>query len=164
MATIPLHDRHGRPSRPLSPTHHPQPWRRLPIYCRSQPGPTRGGDWGRSLERGARHQFVRLEGFEPPTLGSEDRCSIPLSYSRADVLDRHCCFGFRHVETRRHMVLPIVAKRIRKHSYQRPSSWCWIPWTLRFSREWRGTPDTAHRHRTRLSGPITQRREHPGRE
>jgi hypothetical protein len=26
---------------------------------------------------------VRLEGFEPPTLGSEDRCSNPLSYSRA---------------------------------------------------------------------------------
>ena len=25
---------------------------------------------------------VRLEGFEPPTLGSEDRCSNPLSYSR----------------------------------------------------------------------------------
>ena len=25
---------------------------------------------------------VRLEGFEPPTPGSEDRCSIPLSYSR----------------------------------------------------------------------------------
>ncbi len=25
----------------------------------------------------------RLEGFEPPTLGSEDRCSSPLSYGRA---------------------------------------------------------------------------------
>ncbi len=25
---------------------------------------------------------MRLEGFEPPTLGSEDRCSNPLSYSR----------------------------------------------------------------------------------
>ncbi len=25
---------------------------------------------------------VRLEGFEPPTLGSVDRCSNPLSYSR----------------------------------------------------------------------------------
>jgi hypothetical protein len=30
----------------------------------------------------AHHPKVRLEGFEPPTLGSEDRCSIPLSYSR----------------------------------------------------------------------------------
>jgi hypothetical protein len=27
-------------------------------------------------------QLVRLEGFEPPTLGSVDRCSNPLSYSR----------------------------------------------------------------------------------
>ena len=27
--------------------------------------------------------LVRLEGFEPPTLGSEDRCSNPLSYSRS---------------------------------------------------------------------------------
>ena len=26
--------------------------------------------------------YVRLEGFEPPTLGSVDRCSNPLSYSR----------------------------------------------------------------------------------
>ena len=26
--------------------------------------------------------MVRLEGFEPPTLGSVDRCSNPLSYSR----------------------------------------------------------------------------------
>ncbi len=30
---------------------------------------------------GAR-RMVRLEGFEPPTLGSVDRCSNPLSYSR----------------------------------------------------------------------------------
>jgi hypothetical protein len=29
-------------------------------------------------------QSVRLEGFEPPTLGSVDRCSNPLSYSRDD--------------------------------------------------------------------------------
>ena len=29
-------------------------------------------------------QVVRLEGFEPPTLGSVDRCSNPLSYSRVD--------------------------------------------------------------------------------
>ncbi len=28
--------------------------------------------------------MVRLEGFEPPTLGSVDRCSNPLSYSRSD--------------------------------------------------------------------------------
>ena len=28
-------------------------------------------------------QMVRLEGFEPPTLGSVDRCSNPLSYSRS---------------------------------------------------------------------------------
>jgi hypothetical protein len=27
-------------------------------------------------------KIVRLEGFEPPTLGSVDRCSNPLSYSR----------------------------------------------------------------------------------
>ena len=27
-------------------------------------------------------QVVRPEGFEPPTLGSEDRCSNPLSYGR----------------------------------------------------------------------------------
>ena len=27
-------------------------------------------------------EVVRLEGFEPPTLGSVDRCSNPLSYSR----------------------------------------------------------------------------------
>ena len=25
---------------------------------------------------------MRLDGFEPPTLGSEDRCSSPLSYRR----------------------------------------------------------------------------------
>ena len=30
----------------------------------------------------SRAPLVRLEGFEPPTPGSEDRCSIPLSYSR----------------------------------------------------------------------------------
>ena len=29
-------------------------------------------------------EMVRLEGFEPPTLGSVDRCSNPLSYSRID--------------------------------------------------------------------------------
>ena len=28
---------------------------------------------------------VRLEGFEPPTLGSVDRCSNPLSYRRAEL-------------------------------------------------------------------------------
>ncbi len=29
---------------------------------------------------------VRLEGFEPPTPGSEDQCSDPLSYRRANVM------------------------------------------------------------------------------
>ena len=38
----------------------------------SEPGP----------EYLARRWSVRLEGFEPPTLGSVDRCSNPLSYSR----------------------------------------------------------------------------------
>ena len=28
---------------------------------------------------------VRPEGFEPPTLGSEDRCSIQLSYGRISI-------------------------------------------------------------------------------
>lgn len=28
------------------------------------------------------HCLVRLEGFEPPTPGSEDQCSNPLSYRR----------------------------------------------------------------------------------
>lgn len=31
-------------------------------------------------------ELVRLEGFEPPTLCSEDRCSSPLSYSRVSRL------------------------------------------------------------------------------
>ena len=31
-----------------------------------------------------KNELVRLEGFEPPTLGSVDRCSNPLSYSRID--------------------------------------------------------------------------------
>ncbi len=35
----------------------------------------------RIAESGAEVQ-VRPEGFEPPTLGSEDRCSIQLSYGR----------------------------------------------------------------------------------
>ena len=29
--------------------------------------------------------MVRLEGFEPPTLGSVDRCSNPLSYRRKEL-------------------------------------------------------------------------------
>ena len=33
---------------------------------------------------GQRGDLVRLEGFEPPTLGSVDRCSNPLSYSRSN--------------------------------------------------------------------------------
>ena len=28
------------------------------------------------------HQLARLEGFEPPTIGSEVRCSIQLSHKR----------------------------------------------------------------------------------
>ncbi len=31
-----------------------------------------------------RFSMVRLEGFEPPTLGSVDRCSNPLSYRRVN--------------------------------------------------------------------------------
>lgn len=32
--------------------------------------------------QGDGHKKARPEGFEPPTLGSEDRCSNPLSYGR----------------------------------------------------------------------------------
>lgn len=31
---------------------------------------------------GIQRWIARQEGFEPPTLGSEDRCSSPLSYRR----------------------------------------------------------------------------------
>ena len=33
-------------------------------------------------------QRVRPEGFEPPTLGSEDRCSIQLSYGRKAIINK----------------------------------------------------------------------------
>ena len=33
--------------------------------------------------------MVRPEGFEPPTLCSEDRCSDPLSYGRKIILTPH---------------------------------------------------------------------------
>ena len=32
--------------------------------------------------------MVRPEGFEPPTLGSEDQCSIQLSYGRTSTYDK----------------------------------------------------------------------------
>ena len=31
--------------------------------------------------------LARLEGFEPTTLGSEDRCSCPLSYRRSKLIE-----------------------------------------------------------------------------
>ncbi len=36
----------------------------------------------RDLEADNEIDMARLEGFEPPTPGSEDRCSCPLSYRR----------------------------------------------------------------------------------
>lgn len=36
----------------------------------------------RDLGGTQRMNMARLEGFEPPTPGSEDRCSCPLSYRR----------------------------------------------------------------------------------
>ena len=47
--------------------------------------------------------LVRLEGFEPPTLGSVDRCSNPLSYSRA-------CL-FTEVSTASHPTLAELGQR-----------------------------------------------------
>ena len=44
----------------------------------SIPRPATGGRAGK-----ARDDRVRPEGFEPPTPGSEDQCSNPLSYGRA---------------------------------------------------------------------------------
>jgi hypothetical protein len=37
-------------------------------------------EFGSTSARFSRHFLVHLEGLEPPTLGSEDRCSIQLSY------------------------------------------------------------------------------------
>ena len=44
--------------------------------------PERRLSTGVHLSRARYISLVRLEGFEPPTLGSVDRCSNPLSYSR----------------------------------------------------------------------------------
>ena len=38
---------------------------------------------------------VRPEGFEPPTLGSEDRCSCPLSYGRTPARASRHSFDYR---------------------------------------------------------------------
>ncbi len=35
--------------------------------------------------------MAHLEGFEPPTLGSEDRCSNPLSYRRLQFVAYAIC-------------------------------------------------------------------------
>jgi hypothetical protein len=54
--------------------------------ARPRPGPgspMRAELMGSAPQRGRTHQMLaRPEGFEPPTLGSEDRCSSPLSYGR----------------------------------------------------------------------------------
>ena len=42
----------------------------------------RCGDDGRRLVKGGEMGLARSEGFEPPTLGIEIRCSIQLSYER----------------------------------------------------------------------------------
>ena len=43
---------------------------------------------------GARSELVRPEGFEPPTLWSEARCSNPLSYGRMSTFSLLARTGF----------------------------------------------------------------------
>ena len=47
------------------------------------PSPTRGTKEN-PVNANTANKPVRPEGFEPPTLGSEDRCSIQLSYGRIE--------------------------------------------------------------------------------
>jgi hypothetical protein len=44
--------------------------------------------------------MARLEGFEPTTPGSEDRCSCPLSYRRIRLNLRYTAAGCRQVAAR----------------------------------------------------------------
>lgn len=66
---------------------------------RRAPAPTRGGQTQKRLRSKAHESLsaiknsptgevvVRLKGLEPPTLGSEDRCSIQLSHRRINAFD-----------------------------------------------------------------------------
>ena len=55
------------------------------------------------LETAQREAKVRPEGLEPPTLGSEDRCSIQLSYGRlSGILASQGDEGDRLVSRTRH--------------------------------------------------------------